>query len=70
MLFVNSGRGWLLGDRQTELRYPRSSVPPLNSWRTDVGLGFDFGSFGVYAAQAVSESTLSPNFYVRLGRRF
>ncbi len=70
VLFVNSGRGWLLGDRQTELRYPRSSVPPLNSWRTDVGLGFDFGSFGVYAAQAVSESTLSPNFYVRLGRRF
>lgn len=70
VLFVNSGRGWLVGESAGEIRYPSGSLPPLNSWRTDVGGGFDFGSFGVYVAQAVSESTLKPNFYLRLGHRF
>ena len=71
VVFANSGRGWLVGPRGTDtLRYPKGSVPALRSWRTDLGGGFDFGTFGVYVAQAVSESGLSPNVYVRLGRRF
>ncbi|WP_396220353.1 hypothetical protein [Gemmatimonas sp.] len=71
VVFANSGRGWLVGPRGTDaLRYPKGSVPELRSWRTDLGGGFDFGTFGVYVAQAVSESGLSPNVYVRLGRRF
>jgi hypothetical protein len=35
-----------------------------------VGGGFDFGTFGVYVAQAVSERGQSPNVYLRLSRRF
>ena len=71
VVFANSGRGWLVGPRGTDtLRYPKRSVPDLRSWRTDLGGGFDFGTFGVYVAQAVSERGLSPNVYMRLGRRF
>jgi len=71
VVFANSGRGWLVGPRDIDnLLYPKGSVPDIKSWRTDLGGGFDFGNFGVYVAQAVSESGLSPNVYMRLSRRF
>lgn len=81
VVFANSGRGWLVnrasGGVQTPaqaaadpLFYGRNKVPDVGTWRTDIGGGFDFGDFGVYVAQAVSQSGLSPNVYVRLGRRF
>lgn len=71
VVFANSGRGWLVGPRGTDnLFYPKGGVPDIKSWRTDLGGGFDFGNFGVYVAQAVSESGLSPNVYMRLSRRF
>ncbi|WP_411278447.1 hypothetical protein [Gemmatimonas sp.] len=71
VVFANAGRGWLVGPRDTDnLLYPKGSVPDIKSWRTDLGGGFDFGNFGVYVAQAVSESGLSPNVYMRLSRRF
>ncbi len=82
VIFANSGRGWLVDNRVRPngggsggtadpldaLMY--KGIPSLNTWRTDVGGGFDFGDFGVYVAQAVSQSGLSPNVYVRLSRRF
>jgi hypothetical protein len=75
VLFANSGRGWLVGPttgstNADELRYARNTVPAIGTWRTDLGGGFDFGDFGVYVAQAVSQSGLKPNVYVRLARRF
>jgi hypothetical protein len=82
VVFANSGRGWLvnrgpLGGASTPaqaaadpLYFSRNRVPEIGSWRTDIGGGFDFGNFGVYVAQAVSQSGLSPNVYVRLGQRF
>lgn len=71
VVFANSGRGWLVGPRGTNnVLYPKGSVPDLKSWRTDLGGGFDFGNFGVYVAQAVSQSGMSPNVYLRLSRRF
>jgi hypothetical protein len=71
VVFANSGRGWLVGPRDSDnLLSPKGSVPDIRSWRTDLGGGFDFGTFGVYVAQAVSESRLSPNVYLRLSRRF
>jgi len=69
VLFANSGRGWLVGNGSTVLSLSRG-VPPLNSWRTDIGGGFDFGSLGIYVAKAVSDGSLPANVYVRLGRRF
>lgn len=76
VLFANSGRGWLV-NRGTgapgfvdPLIYGRTRMPELRTWRSDIGGGFDFGDLGVYVAQAVSQRGLSPNLYVRLGRRF
>ena len=69
VVFANSGRGWLLGDRG-DLRVGTGRVPDIGTWRTDLGGGFDFGDFGVYVAQSVSESGLRPNVFVRLGHRF
>ncbi len=69
VVFANSGRGWLLGDRG-DLRVGTGRVPDTGTWRTDLGGGLDFGGFGFYVAQAVSQSGLSPNFFVRLSRRF
>lgn len=70
VVFANSGRGWLVNGTDPALRYASNVLPELGSWRTDLGGGFDFGDFGVYVAQAVSQSGLKPNVYVRLGRRF
>jgi hypothetical protein len=69
VVFANSGRGWLLGNRG-DLSVGTGRVPDIGTWRTDLGGGFDFGGFGVYVAQSVSESGLKPNFFVRLGHRF
>ncbi len=70
VLFANSGRGWLVNGTPTPLHYDKSRIPEIGSWRTDLGGGFDFGDFGVYVAEAVSEGGLKPNLYVRLARRF
>jgi hypothetical protein len=79
VLFANSGRGWLIDRPGADgtptadylaLAYGKNRVPDLGTWRTDLGGGFDFGNFGVYVAQAVSQSGLSPNVYMRLSRRF
>lgn len=70
VLFANSGRGWLVNGTSSALTYRRGELPKIGSWRTDVGGGFDFGDFGVYVAEAVSQGGLQPNFYVRLGHRF
>jgi len=70
VVFMDSGRGWLIGDGESALHYGISSLPALDTWRTDVGAGLDFGSFGVYVAQSISDTNLKPNFFIRLGRRF
>ncbi|HYW30670.1 MAG TPA: hypothetical protein VE869_04115 [Gemmatimonas sp.] len=74
VVFANSGRGWLLGDRgdllEGDVRVATGRVPDVGTWRTDLGVGLDFGHLGVYVAQSVSESGLSPNVFVRLNRRF
>ena len=69
VVFANSGRGWLSHGSGSAL-HVSSGIPALSTWQSDVGGGFDFGSFGVYVAKSVSETDLPANFYVRLGRRF
>ncbi|MEN9507660.1 MAG: hypothetical protein RLZZ621_223 [Gemmatimonadota bacterium] len=80
VLFANSGRGWLVGSATARpadqreatqgLWYPNTGIPAWESWRTDVGGGFDFGSFGLYVAKNVRGDGGAPNVYLRLGRRF
>jgi hypothetical protein len=76
--FVDAGRGWLVGERQRDLVYPRDAMPRLGTFRTDIGLGLDFGGggdndfggLGIYVAKSVSEARQPANFFVRVRRRF
>jgi hypothetical protein len=71
VVFANTGRGWTVRDPASAgLRFGASRLPPASTWRTDLGAGLDFGTFGVYVAQAVSRGGESPNVFMRLGRRF
>lgn len=78
VVFADAGRGWLVRDRgvtptsppDDELLYESSRLPAFSSFRTDLGGGFDFGGFGVYVAKSLSDSSMPPNFFVRVRRRF
>lgn len=70
VIFADAGRGWLVGPRSGKLRYPSGELPPPGTFRTDVGMGFDFGRFGIFAAKALSHSSEPPNFVFRLRHRF
>ena len=68
--FVDAGRGWLVGPRSGDLRYPAGSLPGFDTWRTDVGVGLDLGIAGMYVAKAVSSPKEPANFFVRIRSRF
>ncbi len=70
VVFANSGRGWLSGPRDGGLTYPRSRIPSLSSFRSDVGVGVDFGTLGVYVAQPLSGGSPTPRIFLRVGARF
>jgi len=67
-----------VGDRVSDLVYPRDAVPRFGTFRTDLGVGLDFGSagdndfggLGVYVAKSVSDAGEPANFMVRVRRRF
>jgi hypothetical protein len=72
VVFVDAGRGWLVGPEAPggTMTYSRGTIPPLSTWRTDVGLGMDFDAVGVYVAKAVGGADkLPPNFFIRLTKR-
>ena len=68
ILFADAGRGWLVGSEGGGLW--SDGLPPLDTFRTDVGIGFDFGLIGLYVAKAVSEPKAPANVFVRVHHRF
>ncbi len=70
VVFVDAGRGWLVGPPSGTLQYSSRSVPRFGTFRTDVGLGLDLGIFGVYVAKAVSSPKEPANVFLRVRRRF
>ncbi len=75
VVFADAGRGWNIGDSTATaatdgLSYARDRFPPLSSFRSDVGIGLDFGGFGIYGAKSVSTPGQPANFFVRLRHRF
>ena len=71
VMFFDAGRGWMVGQSTgDDLTYPKDELPPMDTFRTDVGLGLDFGGLGVYAAKSLSRSEEPVNFFLRLQRRF
>jgi hypothetical protein len=70
VVFVDGGRGWLVGPRTGDLQYPSERIPPLSTFRTDVGAGLDFELIGFFVAKSVSDAKTPANFFVRLRHRF
>jgi hypothetical protein len=70
VVFVDAGRGWLVGPRSGDLQYGRGVLPPLSTFRTDVGAGLDFELIGFFVAKSVSDPKIPANFFVRLRHRF
>ncbi|HEY3287080.1 MAG TPA: hypothetical protein VGJ96_08170 [Gemmatimonadaceae bacterium] len=69
VLFADAGRGWTVGTFGPT-SYAKDDVPPLSTFRADVGAGIDFGSFGVYLAKATSTASEPVNVIVRIQHRF
>ena len=69
VLFGDAGRGWRAGNR-TPTGVESIGLPPLNTFKVDIGAGIDFGGFGVDWAKAVSDASEPVRFFVRLERRF
>ena len=51
------------------LIYGSGEFPSLSTFRSDVGLGLDFGGIGIYGAKAIVASE-PMNFFFRLRHRF
>ena len=71
VVFADAGRGWLVGPgSDDDLTYSRSELPPLSTFRSDVGVGLDFSLVGLYVAKSLSSPTEHPNFFLRVRHRF
>jgi len=75
VVFADAGRGWLVGPTNGSfvdpgLTYSSSSLPPLSTFRTDVGVGLDLAGIGLYAAKSLTTPTQGVNFFFRLRHRF
>jgi outer membrane protein assembly factor BamA len=70
VLFTDAGRGWLVGARSADERYPSGELPSLRTFKTDAGLGLDLHWLGIYVAKSLSDWDLEPNLVVRLRHRF
>ena len=67
VVFGDAGQAWLVGDGPGHI--PSDQFPTIGSWLGDLGLGMDWGGFGVYVAKAVT--TGEPfRVVVRLDHRF
>jgi hypothetical protein len=67
VVFADAGQAWLVGNGPNRL--PGGRIPRFDSWLVDVGLGVDWGGFGVYVAKAVTTGERL-RFTVRLDHRF
>jgi len=69
VLFADAGRGWTVNGGDAEFRVDRG-LPQLNSFRTSLGTGLDFGEIGFYLAKSLTNKDEQVNFLIRMGRRF
>ena len=69
--FLDAGRGWLVsGNAAAPMAYGAGTLPPVSSFRTDLGVGLDFDGFGVYLAKALSTPGQPARVFFRLQHRF
>jgi len=70
VFFADAGRGWLVNAPGHPLQLDRQALPPLSTYRTDLGAGVDFTYIGLYVAKALSAPQEPMNVFVRLRHRF
>jgi hypothetical protein len=72
VFFADAGRGWLVGAPSStdSLSYEKGKLPPLSTFKTDLGVGLDFDVIGLYVAKAMSAPREPANFFVRIRHRF
>ncbi|HKS06669.1 MAG TPA: hypothetical protein VJR92_10185 [Gemmatimonadaceae bacterium] len=69
VVFADAGRGWRAKDDGVTT-YAIESFPSLSTFKTDLGIGLDFGSLSVAVAKSVSDKDEPANLVIRLARRF
>jgi hypothetical protein len=67
VVFGDAGQAWLVGTGPGHI--PSNKFPSIGSWLGDLGLGMDWGGFGMYVAKAVTAGE-PLRFTVRLDHRF
>src|SRR3989454_3424659 len=67
VVFGDAGQAWLVGNGPGRL--PSDRLPTPGSWLADLGLGVDWGGFGVYAAKGVTAGRRAA-LHIRLDHRF
>lgn len=70
VLFLDAGRGWMVGDSPGPMTYGSGSIPSFSSFRTDIGVGLDFNSVGIYLAKPLSTAGEPARVFLRLQHRF
>jgi hypothetical protein len=68
VVFADAGRSWQVGNVSGAI--PANRLPAFNTFKTDVGVGLDFGPIGVYLAKPLDRNVQDVTFSVRMGRRF
>jgi hypothetical protein len=72
VVFADAGRAWSVarnGSAGPDI-IPPDKLPALSTFRTDVGVGLDFGPLGFYLAKPLDQANRAVTFTVRMGRRF
>ena len=72
VVFADAGRAWSVarnGSAGADV-IPADELPALNTFKTDIGIGLDFGPLGFYLAKPLEHADRSVTFTVRMGRRF
>ena len=72
VFFADAGRGWLVGTPSAtdSLSFEKGKLPPLSTFKSDLGLGLDFDVIGLYVAKAMSAPKEPANLFVRIRHRF
>lgn len=68
-IFYDVGRGWRAKDDGTTT-YAVTSFPALNTFKSDLGMGLDFGDVSIALAKSITDHSEPLNVVVRLSRRF
>ena len=72
VVFADAGRAWAVsrpGLSGPDI-LPPDRLPSLGTYRTELGIGLDFGPLGFYLTKPLNQANRDVTFTLRMGRRF